>query len=73
MRSVALIIIVFTGVLCFGLGSQSARQSNPSPPSGRKCVGADPCLACKNCSSCKYCKAGGTCGTCKPATRKSEP
>lgn len=33
---------------------------------GAWCVGADPCLACKDCSKCKYCDPknpqGGSCG-----------
>lgn len=31
-----------------------------------KCVGADPCVACRNCEKCSYCKNGKTCGACKP-------
>ena len=47
----------------------AAPMPKPSVPPiemiAAKCVGADPCQACKNCSSCKHCKGGGSCGACK--------
>ena len=37
--------------------------------SGAWCVGADPCLACKDCSRCKYCNNGtGSCGVLRNLT-----
>lgn len=70
MKLVGLLILLGAGVLCFAIGRDSGTASRPPSPIGRKCVGADPCTACKNCAGCQHCKKnGGTCGACKPTTQ----
>lgn len=72
MRLVGLGVLLIVGVLCFAFGRDAGKATRPPGPIGRKCVGADPCLACKNCAGCQHCKKnGGMCGACKPTTRMS--
>lgn len=70
MRSVGVLVILIAGMLAFALGRQSKTPPPAPPVVGRKCVGADPCNACKNCRACAYCSLPGKfCGKCKPTTR----
>ena len=34
-----------------------------------KCIGQDPCPACKTCTNCSHCRNGKTCGACKPTKK----
>lgn len=60
-------------LLMAGLATVS-RSALPTASPGdvvAKCVGADPCRACKSCEKCSYCRGGKTCGACKKPEKKS--
>lgn len=60
-------------LLLAGLAAVS-RSALPNASPGdvvAKCVGADPCRACKSCERCSYCRGGKTCGACKKPEKKS--
>jgi len=51
------------------IAASSAQPWSGSDAVASKCVGADPCRACKSCEHCAYCRGGKTCGACKPAKK----
>ena len=54
-----------------GLGAAATSALPSDGESVAKCVGADPCLACKSCEKCSHCRGGKTCGACKKPEKKT--